>query len=85
MYLRLITLAVASLTALSGCMTSPLKVVSCPKPPEVLLQPPPGLSSLPDNPQLTDLARVIVDNYGAYYSTKTELEALQEWAKLVGK
>jgi hypothetical protein len=74
------TLIIALALALSACTTVVPVTVKFPEPPGLQSQTPcPQLQKLQDNPQLSDVAKTVADNYTEYYTCAVKLDAWQEW------
>jgi hypothetical protein len=64
----------------SGCSTVVPVTQTWPKPPgQLSTEPCTPLQKLPEAPQLSDVAKTIVNNYTQYYECATKLEAWQDW------
>ena len=65
---------------LTGCTTVVPVTQTWPEAPGMLsTQPCLPLQKLPDNPQLSDIAKTVANNYTEYYACATKLEVWQEW------
>ena len=74
------TLLLALILFLTGCTTAVPITQTWPEPPGLLsMQPCPDLKKLEPNPQLSDVARTVANNYTQYYTCVVKLEAWQEW------
>jgi hypothetical protein len=75
-------ISVVFLSLLSACTTTPLRI-PFPDPPAELMTSPPPLKQLPenDNVALSDVEKVIAENYGQYFLMSEQLKSLQTWAK----
>lgn len=65
---------------LSGCSTNPSIKHQFPEPPVNLLQKCPQLKKLAEDEQkLSELLKVVSENYGTYYECAVRNDALIEW------
>lgn len=78
----LIVVAIAIMFVLalcSGCSTTVPVTAKFPPVPERLLEKCPNLEKLKDDPQLSDLAKTINNNYTTYYTCAVKNDAWIEW------
>jgi hypothetical protein len=65
---------------LTGCTTVVPVTSKWPEAPGTLVQEPcPQLEQLGQNPKLSDVATIVVQNYTQYYQCAVKLEAWQRW------
>jgi hypothetical protein len=65
---------------LSGCLTNPSIKHKFPEPPVKLLEKCPQLKKLAeDEERLSELLKVVSENYGTYYDCAVKNDALIEW------
>lgn len=76
--MRLLAILIVSVS-LTACMHQPIKIAEYPLPDNELLVPPKTLILLPDNVDLTDVSKTIIQNYTTYNVIATRLELLQKW------
>jgi hypothetical protein len=73
-------LILALSVVLTGCSTAVPVTAKWPESPGQLMQEPcPSLERLPDNPQLSQVATIVSNNYTTYYQCAIKLEAWQKW------
>jgi hypothetical protein len=76
--MKILLLSLALL--LGGCTTVVPVTQTWPEAPGLQsMQPCSELQKLPDNPKLSDVARIVAHNYSEYYTCVIKLEAWQEW------
>ena len=63
----------------AGCSTTVPVVAKFPPVPERLLEKCPNLEKLKDDPQLSDVAKTINNNYTTYYTCAVKNDAWIEW------
>jgi hypothetical protein len=64
----------------SGCSTVVPVTQTWPEAPgQLSMEPCPQLQKLPNTPELSDVAKVIANNYTSYYECATKLETWQSW------
>ena len=68
---------ILTLALLAGCSTVVPVTQKFPDAP--LQQPCSQLKKLPDNPQLSDVAKTVAVNYTEYYVCAAKVDAWQEW------
>lgn len=74
------TLVIVLALLLSGCSTVVPVTNKWPDAPGTLVQEPcPQLEKLQDSPELSQVAKTVVNNYTEYYVCATKLEAWQRW------
>jgi hypothetical protein len=71
---------VFAVVLLSGCNTTPVKR-SFPEVPKELMAACPELKNVPQTEQLSDVLKVVVDNYGQYHECSIKVDAWIEWYK----
>lgn len=78
--MKLIAVAVAALL-LSGCATTTVPVtMPFPDPPGQLAQEScPDLKKLPGQPTLSEVARIVAENYQLYYECAIRADAWNDW------
>jgi len=70
---------------LAGCSTPvPIKP-KFPDVPEKIMELCPELEKLHDDTKLSEVAKIIVDNYSSYYECAVKHEAMVEWYKMQKK
>ena len=75
-------LAIIFLTlALVGCSTPVPVTQKFPVAPDTLLEPCPELKKLEKDSKLSDVARIVVDNYTLYHECSLKSRAWVEWYK----
>jgi len=73
-------LVIALALTLSACTSVVPVTAKWPQAPGTLVQEPcPDLQKLHENPQLSQVAKTVVDNYSEYYQCAAKLSAWQRW------
>jgi hypothetical protein len=76
------TLIILSTLFLTGCMTTPVPVkMKFPSAPESFFEPCSELKILDKNAKLSDVAKVVVENYTLYHECSVKSESWMEWYK----
>jgi hypothetical protein len=72
---------IISITLLLSACTSVVPVTTkWPDAPVVIVQEPcPNLQNLSDNPKLSEVAKIVANNYSEYYQCAAKLSAWQRW------
>ena len=65
---------------LSGCVATPVKR-SFPEVPKELMVACPELKNAPQTEQLSEVLKVVVDNYGQYHECRIKVDTWIEWYK----
>jgi hypothetical protein len=73
----ILLLAVITLT---GCVTTPVQR-NFPDAPKELLEACPDLKTVPETAQLSQVLKVVVDNYGQYHECQIKADTWVEWYK----
>lgn len=69
-----------TLLLLTGCSTTVPVTAKFPEAPGLQSQTVcPDLKKFPENPQLSDIAKTVTDNYTEYYTCAVKLDAWIEW------
>lgn len=71
---------VFSVLLLSGCVATPVKR-SFPEVPKELMVACPDLKNAPQTEQLSEVLKVVVDNYGQYHECRIKVDTWIEWYK----
>lgn len=71
---------VFSVLLLSGCVATPVKR-SFPEVPKELMVACPELKNAPQTEQLSEVLKVVVDNYGQYHECRIKVDTWIEWYK----
>lgn len=67
---------------LTGCATKPVPVTQkWPQAPEQFMQPCQDLKKLDKEPKLSDVAKIVAENYTLYHECSIKTLAWQEWYK----
>ena len=75
------TLLLVSLIALSGCSTTVPVTVKFPDVPVELMKACPDLKQTEPTPKLSEVLKVVTDNYSQYYECRVKLDSWIEWYK----
>lgn len=75
------TLLLVSLMVLSGCSTTVPVTVKFPEIPQDLLSTCPDLKQTEPTTKLSDVVKVVTDNYSEYYGCRVKLDSWIEWYK----
>lgn len=71
---------ILTLALLTGCASTTVPVtVPFPKAPQVLMQRCPPLKLMPEDAKLSDVARVVTENYTSYYNCAIKNDAWIDW------
>jgi hypothetical protein len=74
------------LLLITGCATKPVPVKqNFPIAPDTLLEPCPDLKKLEKEVKLSDVAKVVVENYTLYHECSIKSQAWAEWYKVQKK
>lgn len=65
---------------LTGCLTTPVKR-NFPEVPKELMEACPDLKAVPETEKLSEVLKVVVDNYGQYHECKIKVDTWVEWYK----
>lgn len=65
---------------LTGCLTTPVKR-NFPEVPKELMEACPDLKTVPETEKLSEVLKVVVDNYGQYHECKIKVDTWVEWYK----
>ena len=68
------------LLCLSGCLVTPVKR-NFPEVPKELMEACPDLKNTPETQQLSEVLKVVVDNYGQYHECRIKVDTWIEWYK----
>lgn len=67
---------------LVGCASKPVPVTAkFPEAPQILLEPCSELKRLQEGAKLSDVAKIVVENYTQYHECSTKTKAWTEWYK----
>jgi hypothetical protein len=67
------------LLLLTGCSTTVPVVMKFPEAPEIMLQKCVELNKTPEDAKLSDIAKVVTNNYTSYYECSVKNDAWIEW------
>ena len=79
------TLLLASLIVLSGCSTTVPVTVKFPEVPQELMTTCPDLKQTESTTKLSDVLKVVTDNYSQYYECRLKLDSWVDWYKTQSK
>ena len=65
---------------LTGCLTTPVKR-NFPEVPKELMEACPDLKTVPETEKLSEVLKVVVDNYVQYHECKIKVDTWVEWYK----
>ena len=65
---------------LTGCFTAPVNR-NFPEAPKELMEVCPDLKTVPQTEKMSDVLKVVVDNYGQYHECKIKVDTWVEWYK----
>jgi hypothetical protein len=65
---------------LAGCLATPVKR-NFPEVPKELMEVCPDLKTVEQTEKLSDVLKVVVDNYGQYHECKIKVDTWMEWYK----
>lgn len=65
---------------LTGCLTTPVKR-NFPEVPQELMEACPDLKTTEQTEKLSEVLKVVVDNYGQYHECKIKVDTWVEWYK----
>jgi hypothetical protein len=65
---------------LAGCLATPVKR-NFPEIPKELMEVCPDLKTVEQTEKLSDVLKVVVDNYGQYHECKIKVDTWMEWYK----
>lgn len=65
---------------LTGCLTTPVKR-NFPEVPQEIMQACPDLKTVEQTEKLSDVLKVVTDNYGQYHECRAKVDAWIEWYK----
>ena len=65
---------------LTGCLTTPVKR-NFPEVPKELVEACPDLKTVPETEKMSQVLKVVVDNYGQYHECKIKVDTWVEWYK----
>ena len=74
-------LLVLSVLLLSGCLSTPVKR-NFPEVPKELMEACPDLKTTDPTEKLSEVLKVVVDNYGQYHECKITVDTWIEWYKI---
>ena len=66
---------------LTGCLTTAPVKRNFPEVPKELMESCPDLKTVPDTEKLSDVLKVITDNYGQYQECRIKVDTWVEWYK----
>ena len=66
---------------LTGCLTTAPVKRNFPEVPKELMESCPDLKTVPDTEKLSDVLKVITDNYGQYQECRIKVDTWIEWYK----
>ena len=66
---------------LTGCFTTAPVKRNFPEVPQELMESCPDLKTVPDTEKLSDVLKVITDNYGQYQECRIKVDTWVEWYK----
>lgn len=75
-------LALIPIVVLTGCMTTVPVKQKFPEVPKELLQPCPDLKQVDPTTQLSDVLKVVTQNYSQYYDCRITIDSWIEWYKV---
>jgi hypothetical protein len=73
-------LVIIPLIFLTGCLTTPVKR-NFPEVPPELMEACPDLKTVQPTEKLSEVLKVVVDNYGQYHECKIKVDTWVEWYK----
>lgn len=65
---------------LTGCLSTPVKR-NFPEVPQELMEACPDLKTTPETEKLSEVLKVVVNNYGQYHECKIKVDTWVEWYK----
>ena len=66
---------------LTGCLTTAPVKRNFPEVPKELMESCPDLKTVPDTEKLSDVLKVVTDNYGQYQECRIKVDTWVEWYK----